>query len=144
MYYYENKNPELIEYLKSGNLLNVRLVNIVLPTGEIETLITNLSEIEMTYEELNELYRLRWGIENSYHYLKESMKIETITSSNEDIIKQYLIYILLEDDDKLRDLYMSILYEKILKHIVPIRPNRKYERKKDVKNKHRINKRKTF
>lgn len=189
MYYYENKNPELIEYLKSGNLLNVRLVNIVLPTGEIETLITNLSEIEMTYEELNELYRLRWGIETSYHYLKESMKIETITSSNEDIIKQdilsqmfvfnilqsfqndaeedikqddykhkmkininmatgyikqYLIYILLEDDGKIRDSYMSILYEKILKHIVPIRPNRKYERKKDVKNKHHINKRKTF
>lgn len=75
MYYCENKNPELIEYLKSGNLLNVRLVNIVLPTREIETLITNLNEIEMTYEELNELYRLRWEIETSYHYLKESMKI---------------------------------------------------------------------
>lgn len=189
MYYYENKNPELIEYLKSGNLLNVRLVNIVLPTGEIETLMTNLNEIEMSYEELKDLYRLRWGIETSYHYLKESMKIETITSSNEDIIKQdilsqmfvfnilqsfqndaesdikqedykhkmkininmatgyikqYLIYILLEDDGKLRDSYMSNLYEKILKHIVPIRPNRKYERKKDVKNKHHINKRKTF
>lgn len=189
MYYYENKNTELIEYLKSGNLLNVRLVNIVLPTGDVETLITNLSKNEMTYEELNELYKLRWGIETSYHYLKESMKIETITSSNENIIKQdilsqmfvfnilqsfqndaeedikqdeykhkmkininmatgyikqYLIYILLEDDGKLRDAYMSILYEKILKHIVPIRPNRKYERKKDVKNKHHINKRKTF
>lgn len=189
MYYYENKNPELIEYLKSGNLLNVRIVNIVLSTGETETLITNLSENEMTYEEINELYRLRWGIETSYHYLKESMKIETITSSNEDIIKQdilsqmfvfnilqsfqndaeeeikqenykhkmkininmatgyikqYLIYILLEDDSETRDNYMSILYEKILKHIVPIRPNRKYERKKDIKNKHHINKRKTF
>lgn len=189
MYYYENKNPELIEYLKSGNLLKTRVVNIAIPTGEIETLITNLSEDEMTYEELNELYRLRWGIETSYHYLKESMKIETITSSNEDIIKQdilsqmfvfnilqsfqndaeqeinqedykhkmkininmatgyikqYLIYILMEDDGEIRDSYMSILNEKILKHIVPIRPNRNYERKKDVKNKHHINKRKTF
>lgn len=189
MYYYENKNPELINFLKNGNYLNVRIVNIELPTGEIESLVTNLTRDEMSYQEINDLYKLRWGIETSYHYLKESMKIESITSSNEDIIKQdilsqmyvfnilqsfqndaemeieqkkykhkmkininmatgyikqYLIYILLEDDNNIRDNYMSILSEKILKHIVPIRTNRKYERKKDVKNKYHINKRKTF
>ena len=73
---------------------------------------------------------------------KHKMKININMATG--YIKQYLIYILLEEDGKSRDCYMSILYEKILKHIVPIRPNRKYKRKKDIKNKHHINKRKTF
>ena len=35
-----------------------------------------------------ELYKLRWEIETSHHLLKESLKIETITSSFKTIIEQ--------------------------------------------------------
>ena len=48
-----------------------------------------------------ELYKLRWEIELNYHSLKESLKIETITSSNDiiiyqDIYSQMLVYNLIQ------------------------------------------------
>ena len=52
---------------------------------------------------------------------------------------------MLQDDDKKRKELMNTLDNKILKHIVPIRENRKYERKKHtLDNRYSINKRKTF
>jgi IS4 transposase len=69
-------------------LINVRIVNIQLDTGETEILATNLFDAEMTLEDLNKLYNLRWGIETNYHYLKESMKIENISSSKKLLIEQ--------------------------------------------------------
>ena len=143
----------------------------------------------MSIEDLKNLYNLRWGIETNYHYLKESMKIETITSSKKDLIEQdilsqmlvfnllqaiqnnleekieqakykhkmkininmavgyiknRLIIILLEEDNKKRGKLMKELENKILKHIVPIRPDRGSYRAKDKRNKYSINKRKTF
>ena len=59
-------------------------------------------------------------------------------------IKNRLILILLEEDNKKRDKLMEELENKVLKHIVPIRPDRNYYREKDKKNKYPINKRKTF
>lgn len=53
----------------------------ILSSGEIEILITNLSKEEILSEEMNELYKLRWQIETNYQVLKESLKIEFITSS---------------------------------------------------------------
>ena len=169
--------------------IKVRIVKIRLKTGETEILATNILEEEMNIEELKYLYNLRWGIETNYHYLKESMKIETITSSKRELIEQdilsqmlvfnilqaiqndlgekieqtrykhkmkininmavgyiknRLILILLEDDNKKRDRLMKELENKILKDIVPIRPNRGSPRVKDKCNKYPINKRKTF
>ena len=37
---------------------------------------------------MKELYNLRWQIEINYHMLKESVKIEAITSRKEELIKQ--------------------------------------------------------
>lgn len=187
---YKEKYPEVYNYFMERKTIKVRLVNIELKTGEIETLVTNLSQEEITTKEMYELYGMRWGIETNYHYLKESMKITNITSSKRDIIlqdilstiyvfnmlqgiqndlepkieqkkyknkmkininmatgyiKKYLIYILLEDDVKKRSELMNILNNKILKHIVPIRPNRIYEHKKHtVDNRYSINKRKAY
>jgi len=73
---------------------------------------------------------------------KHKMKI----NSNMAIgyIKRYMIIIFLEEDlEKRKELY-HVLHEKILKHIVPIRPDRKYARNKVTRNKHHINKRNSF
>lgn len=87
--YYKDKDEEfynLLEETKMG--IQVRCVKIILETGETEILITNLTKEEVTTEEMNKLYHLRWQIELNYHVLKESLKIETITSSKDNLIKQ--------------------------------------------------------
>lgn len=87
--YYKNKDVDFYNLLEHTKMdIKVRCVKIKLSTGETEILITNLSQEEVSTEEMRELYNLRWQIELNYHVLKESLKIETITSSKENLIKQ--------------------------------------------------------
>lgn len=87
--YYKKTEPGFYEEIVTNKpTIQVRAVKIELSTGETEYLLTNLSETEVSYKEMGELYNLRWQIEINYHMLKESVKIETITSSKEDLIKQ--------------------------------------------------------
>ena len=82
--YYKDTDPELYEYLSSGNTIKVRCVKVKLETGKIEILLTNLETEKFTSDEIKELYNLRWQIEINYRHLK----IENITSSKEVFIKQ--------------------------------------------------------
>lgn len=59
-------------------------------------------------------------------------------------IKRLLVRILIEDDEKEREKLYEQLFNNILNNIVPIREGRHNERKSTVKNKHHINKRKSF
>ena len=82
--------------------IEVRIVIISNKDGEKIILATNLSKEEFGYDVMIELYKLRWEIELNYHCLKESLKIETITSSNDiiiyqDIYSQMLIYNLIQE-----------------------------------------------
>lgn len=86
--YYKNVDPDFYEYFSSGNSIKVRCVKIGLETGETEILLTNLEEDKFTTNEIKELYNLRWQIEINYRHLKNDLKIETITSSKEILIKQ--------------------------------------------------------
>ena len=85
---YKYKDEELYQYYEEGNTISIRMVNIKLSTGEIETIMTNISEDELSSDDINEIYQLRWGIETDYHTLKESMMITNISSSKDTIIKQ--------------------------------------------------------
>lgn len=187
--YYKDSDPELYQYLKSGNTIKVRCVKIVLNTGEVEYLLTNLDSNEFSTDDINELYQLRWKIELNYKHLKNNIKIECITSGKDILIKQdiysqvlvanllqafindgdeelknfnyknkvkincnmaigifknTLIYILLEDDADKRLEMMDKFQEAITKYMVPIKPNRKNERKTNPKNRYHVNQRKTF
>ena len=87
--YYKDKDEKFYNLLEETKMeIKVRCVKIKLKTSETEIVITNLSKEEVTTEEMNELYHLRWQIEINYHILKESLKIETITSSKDNLIKQ--------------------------------------------------------
>ena len=187
--YYKESDPELYEYLKNGNTIKLRCVKIKLETGEIEYLLTNLDYDDFSYNDINELYNLRWKIELNYRHLKGQLKIECITSSKEILIKQdiysqvlvanmlqpfindndnelqkykyknkiktndnmatgifknTLIYILIEENAEKRDQMMDKFNEAITKYVVPIKPNRKYPRNTNPKNKYHINQRKAF
>ena len=187
---YKNKDEEFYNYYKNGNTISLRFVNIKLSTGEIETIMTNIGEDELSIEDINKIYKLRWGIETSYHELKESMQVTNISSSKDTIIKQeiysqmtvyniirsitndlnsqieqakykhpmktnfnmavgfvkrFLLKILIEKDNKKRKELSEVLFENILKNLIPIRDGRKYPRdKKKLSNKHHVNKRKSI
>ena len=189
--HYKDKNKEFYNFYENGNTLKIRLINIELSSGEIETIMTNISYEELTTEDIYTIYGLRWSIETSYHELKESMMITNISSSKDTIIKQeiysqmtvyniirsitndlntqinqkefkhpmkvnfnmavgfvkrFLIKILIEDDTKKRMELSDVLFNNIIKNLVPIRKGRKCTRSKNKKitNKHPINKRKSF
>ena len=185
--YLKKTAPELYQYYLDGNTIKLRAIKINLETEtETEILLTNL---DFTYEEMKELYKLRWSIESTYHQLKENLKIETISSGKEVIVKQeilsqmlvyniaqshinvaeskitqekykhemkinhnmamgllkdYFIYIIMEEKAEKRLLLMDEFEQLIAKYLCPIRKNRKYKINKQIKNKHHINKRKTF
>ena len=91
------KDPILKVKFSKLDHLNLRIVNITLATGEIESLITNLPQDLMSKENLNEIYEARWGIECTYKTLKQRLQIENYTAQTEigitqDIYSTFLMY----------------------------------------------------
>lgn len=99
---YKDEYPEFYKVmLEQKEDIEIRIVTITNKDGEKMILATNLSKDEFCYEDMVNLYKLRWEIELNYHILKESLKIETITSSNDiiiyqDIYSQMLVYNLIQ------------------------------------------------
>jgi hypothetical protein len=62
----------------------VRVIKVVLDTGEIETLLTNISE----NFDFKELYFKRWGVEKEYDVLKNTLEIENFSGRTETAIRQ--------------------------------------------------------
>jgi len=62
----------------------VRVIRVALHTGEIEVLLTNLTEDV----DFKELYFRRWGVEKEYDVLKNALEIENFSGQSETAIKQ--------------------------------------------------------
>ena len=73
------KDEELKAKAEELSHLNLRIVNIPLKTGEIETLLTNLPNDIASPAELKNLYGERWQIEKGYDVLKNKLEIENFT-----------------------------------------------------------------
>lgn len=121
--YYKDTDPEFYNYFSSGNAIKVRCVKVKLETGETEVLLTNLEKDEFTSAEIKELYNLRWQIEINYRHLKNDLKIESITSSKEILIKQ--------------DIYSQVLVSNMLQAF--INDNDKNIKQEKYKNKMKTN-----
>jgi hypothetical protein len=72
--------------VKLNGGLKVRVFKFSLPSGEAETLLTNLFEIPA--EELPELYSLRWGIETAYFKFKRELCVEKFSGKTPNSIRQ--------------------------------------------------------
>lgn len=71
--------------------VRVRLVKILLPTGEIEVLITSLLDrVRYPRAALGELYQLRWGVETYYDHLKNQLDVQRWNSTKLNGILQEL------------------------------------------------------
>jgi hypothetical protein len=69
--------------------IRVRMVKVVLSTGEIEVLLTNLYDNEIyTRSCFKELYFMRWGIETSYGHDKNVLQMEQFSGHTVCSIEQ--------------------------------------------------------
>jgi hypothetical protein len=74
---------------KAGHLdLTVRVIKLVLPSGEIETLITNLWDSSLSVEDFRSLYFMRWPIETKYDEVKNKLELENFTGQSVLAIRQ--------------------------------------------------------
>lgn len=73
---------------QDGHAMSVRVIKLVLSSGETEILLTNLSEEALPAAEAGELYFKRWGIETAYDTLKSKLQLENFSSKTEVGVKQ--------------------------------------------------------
>src|SRR5450759_4872225 len=74
--------------LKIGQKIRLRVIKVKLSTGEIETLITDINEEDLPYEEAKALYFKRWGIETKFDELKNKFQVENYTGESPRVIEQ--------------------------------------------------------
>lgn len=94
-----NPSPKERENCKKNGLdcgpLTVRVVKIKLKTGETELLVTSLLDTKnYTYQDLAELYDLRWGVEEGFKNLKPKMKVEQFgCKKSEGVFQEFYAHI---------------------------------------------------
>lgn len=75
----EIDNTDKEDFFIDINTCKVRVIKVILDSGETEVLITNLSKTAFVHTEFKELYRLRWSIEMKYNTLKNKLEVETFS-----------------------------------------------------------------
>ena len=66
----------------------VRVLKVTLSTGETETLLTNLNQEQLPWEQAAGLYFKRWGIETAYDTLKSKFQLENFSGKTEVSVLQ--------------------------------------------------------
>jgi hypothetical protein len=97
----KQEDPERAEALGGKGETHARILKMKFKGGEEGALITNLGE-EYRGEEIRELYRKRWDIEEKYHTLKNKMKFESVTGKasvyvEQDFWAQGMVYNMVTD-----------------------------------------------
>jgi len=73
---------------ENGGPYPLRRLSFILPSGETEVLLTNLTADEFSDNELFVLYAKRWGIETKYLELKDRLQIDKFSGGSVNIILQ--------------------------------------------------------
>jgi hypothetical protein len=82
------KKPQGIDF-KSEAPLRCRLILIELENGEKEVLCTSLTDTELyPYDLFEDLYHIRWGVEEGYKLLKERLDLEDFSGKTAKAVKQ--------------------------------------------------------
>ena len=86
-----------IEDIRFGEV-NARAMKFVLPSGEMEMLLTNITDEKWEIQDFADLYHMRWGIEEEYKNLKRRLHLEAFTGKTENTVKQDFWASLLADN----------------------------------------------
>lgn len=73
------KTQDWITLSHGENEFRVRVLKVIIPGGETETLLTNLTEEQLPLSEASELYFKRWGIESAFDLLKSKLQLENFS-----------------------------------------------------------------
>lgn len=84
----QKQSDGLVEFMHEGKPFNVRVIKFDLPSGECETLITDLFDESLTIEHFKSLYFMRWNIETKYNELKSKLEIENFSGRSVEAVKQ--------------------------------------------------------
>jgi hypothetical protein len=68
--------------------LAVVIAKFALPNGEIETLVTNLTDARMGIKAFKKLYFMRWPVETKYGEMKLKLEIENFSGRTEIAVRQ--------------------------------------------------------
>ena len=68
-----------LSFVWAAKTYHVRVIKVVLSSGETETLVTNLSSKTFPTEEAGMLYFKRWGIETKFDSLKNRLALENMS-----------------------------------------------------------------
>lgn len=120
-------DKEAKEELKMKKTLNVRMSKVILDTGEIEYLLSNIGEDIISSEEMKETYFKRWQIEIGYDILKNKLHLENFTGKTKITIEQ--------------DFYAQIYTFNVLQDIKNTNTRRIQEKQlnKNLKYKYKVN-----
>lgn len=68
--------------------ISFRVVRFILPSGDYETVITNLSATDFPADEIKSIYHMRWGIETSFRALKYTVGLTHFHAKKQESIVQ--------------------------------------------------------
>jgi hypothetical protein len=71
-----------------GFVHSVRVLKIRLDTGEVETLLTNLTQKQLPIREAGALYFKRWSVETGYDALKSKLQMENFSGKTKIAVEQ--------------------------------------------------------
>ncbi len=96
------EDEDIRKELKEKKSISIRMTKVVLDTGEIEYLLSNISEKIIPEKEMKDAYFKRWKIEIGYDILKNKLHIEDFTGKTkvtieQDFYAQIYIFNLLQD-----------------------------------------------
>ena len=72
----------------NGKEYPVRVLKIILPTGEVETLITSLNQKQLPINKAGSLYFERWKVETAYDLIKSKLELENFSGKTKVSVLQ--------------------------------------------------------
>lgn len=76
-------------WLKKGDKrIRVRVIKFALDSGEIETLITNITDKRLGKKAFKKLYFMRWPIETKYAVIKKKLQLENFSAKSVEGVQQ--------------------------------------------------------
>ena len=82
------EDEKIREELRKQEYIDTRFTRVILDTGEVEYLLSNLPDTLISEDEMKEAYFKRWKIEISYDILKNKLHIENFTGKTKITIEQ--------------------------------------------------------
>lgn len=82
------KPDQIVEINVNGITIKVRVIRLVLDSGDEEVLVSNLLDESLCIQDFKELYFKRWGIEVKFDELKNRLQIQNFTGDTVISVEQ--------------------------------------------------------